>query len=299
MSAVPFKANAAGRHHIPRQRHRVTNWPDYDAALRQRGSLTVWFSEEAVAAWRAEPRTTRGGRPYYSALAIATGRTLRAVFRLALRQTEGLIGSIIRLRTVAACRRGLSVKRTLSGHPRNVRKPRTADGKSDNMDSGRVNGHFALAHVGYARVSTLDQDTALQLDAPAAAGRSKGFEERVSGARADRAGLRQALDYVREGDALIVWKLDWLGRSLQHLIETVAMLEKRRVGFRSVTEAIDTTTPGGRLVFHLFGALGQFEKDLIQERTRRPRGGGGVGTKGWAPARHQRGEAWTRSCAHQ
>ncbi len=88
MSAVPFKANAAGRHHIPRQRHRVTNWPDYDAALRQRGSLTVWFTEEAIAAWRAEPRTTRGGQPHYSALAIATGLTFRAVFRLVLRQTE-------------------------------------------------------------------------------------------------------------------------------------------------------------------------------------------------------------------
>jgi hypothetical protein len=97
MPAVPFKANAAGRHHIPRQRHRVTNWSEYDAALRQRGSLTVWFTEEAIAAWQAEPRTTRGGQPHYSALAIATGLTLRAVFRLALRQTEGLIGSIIRL----------------------------------------------------------------------------------------------------------------------------------------------------------------------------------------------------------
>jgi hypothetical protein len=97
MPAVPFKANAAGRHHIPRQRHRVTNWSDYDAALRQRGSLTVWFTDEAVEAWRAEPRTTRGGQPHYSALAIATALTLRAVFGLALRQTEGLIGSIIRL----------------------------------------------------------------------------------------------------------------------------------------------------------------------------------------------------------
>jgi DNA invertase Pin-like site-specific DNA recombinase len=125
-----------------------------------------------------------------------------------------------------------------------------------------------LAHIGYARVSTLDQHTALQLDALAAAGCVKVFEERVSGARADRAGLRQALDYVRDGDVLIVWKLDRLGRSLQHLIETVATLEKRGAGFRSITEAIDTTTPGGRLVFHLFGALGQFEKDLIQERTR-------------------------------
>ena len=94
---MPFKANAARRHCIPKQRHRVTNWAEYDAALRQRGSLTVWFTEAAVAAWRAEPRTTPGGQPHYSALAIATALTLRAVFRLALRQTEGLIGSILRL----------------------------------------------------------------------------------------------------------------------------------------------------------------------------------------------------------
>ena len=94
---MPFKANAARRHRIPKQRHRVTNWAEYDAALRQRGSLTVWFSEEAIAAWRAEPRTTPGGQPSYSALAIITALTLRAVFRLALRQTEGLIGSILRL----------------------------------------------------------------------------------------------------------------------------------------------------------------------------------------------------------
>jgi DNA invertase Pin-like site-specific DNA recombinase len=125
-----------------------------------------------------------------------------------------------------------------------------------------------LAHIGYARVSTVDQDTALQLDALAVAGCAKVFEDHASGARADRAGLRHALDYVRDGDVLIVWKLDRLGRSLPHLIETVAMLQKRGVGFRSITEAIDTTTPGGRLVFHLFGALGQFERDLIQERTR-------------------------------
>jgi Transposase DDE domain len=94
---VPFKTHAARRHRIPRQRHRVTNWSEYDAALRGRGSLTVWFTEEALAAWRAEPRTTRGGQPSYSALAITTALTLRAVFRLALRQTEGLIGSILRL----------------------------------------------------------------------------------------------------------------------------------------------------------------------------------------------------------
>ena len=94
---MPFKMNADRRHHIPKQRHRVTNWAEYDAALRQRGSLTVWFTDAAIVAWRAEPRTTRGGQPYYSALAITTALTLRAVFRLALRQTEGLIGSIIRL----------------------------------------------------------------------------------------------------------------------------------------------------------------------------------------------------------
>jgi Transposase DDE domain len=94
---VPFKANAARRHHIPKQRHRVTNWAAYDAALRQRGSLTVWFTEAAIPAWRAEPRATPGGQPRYSALAILTALTLRAVFRLALRQTEGLIGSILHL----------------------------------------------------------------------------------------------------------------------------------------------------------------------------------------------------------
>jgi Transposase DDE domain len=94
---VPFKANAARRHRIPKQRYRVTNWAAYDAALRQRGSLTVWFSEDAINAWRAAPRTTPGGQPHYSALAISTALTLRAVFRLGLRQSEGLIGSIIHL----------------------------------------------------------------------------------------------------------------------------------------------------------------------------------------------------------
>src|SRR5215203_1133232 len=97
MLPLPFKLNQAGRRHIPRQERKVTNWPAYDASLRQRGSLTVWFTEEAIAAWAAEPRTTRGGQPWYSELAILTALTLRAVFRLAYRQTEGLIGSVIRL----------------------------------------------------------------------------------------------------------------------------------------------------------------------------------------------------------
>ena len=136
------------------------------------------------------------------------------------------------------------------------------------MIAGRENGRLPLAKVGYARISTIDQNPALQLDALAAEGCVKVFEDRASGVRADRAGLRSALEYVRDGDVLIVWKLDRLGRSLPHLIETVTSLATRGVGFRSITEAIDTTTPGGRLVFHLFGALGQFERDLIQERTR-------------------------------
>jgi len=97
MSALPFKLNQPGRRHIPRQKHKVTNWPAYDASLRQRGSLTVWVTDEAIRGWRAEPRTTRGGQPWYSELAILTALTLRAVFRLAYRQTEGLIGSIIGL----------------------------------------------------------------------------------------------------------------------------------------------------------------------------------------------------------
>ena len=136
------------------------------------------------------------------------------------------------------------------------------------MVLGREYGQTAVPNVGYARVSTIDQDPTLQLDALAAAGCAKVFEDRASGARADRAGLRSALEYVRDGDVLIVWKLDRLGRSLPHLIETMTSRATRGVGFRSITEAIDTTTPGGRLVFHLFGALGEFERDLIQERTR-------------------------------
>src|ERR1700726_1720253 len=118
MSAVPFKANADRRHHIPKQQDRVTNWSEYDAALRQRGSLTVWFTEEAIAAWRAEPRTTRGGQPHYSALAITMALTVRAVFRLALRQTEGLIGSVIAL---------LGLTLTVPDHSTMSRRSRTLE----------------------------------------------------------------------------------------------------------------------------------------------------------------------------
>src|SRR3954464_990494 len=131
MSTLPFKLNQNRRHHIPRQRRKVTNWPAYDASLRQRGSLTVWFTEEAIAAWKAEPRTTRGGQPWYSDLAILTALTLRAVFRLALRQTEGLIGSLMRLL-------GLDLPipdhTTLSRRAETLEVPRP---RSGNADAGR------------------------------------------------------------------------------------------------------------------------------------------------------------------
>src|SRR3954462_7084926 len=97
MPALPFKLNQDRRHHIPEQKRKVTNWRDYDASLRRRSSLTVWFSDEAVEAWEAERRTSRGGQPEYSDRAILTALTFKAVFRLAYRQTEGLIGSVIGL----------------------------------------------------------------------------------------------------------------------------------------------------------------------------------------------------------
>jgi len=125
-----------------------------------------------------------------------------------------------------------------------------------------------MAMIGYARVSTQDQNLSLQLDALQAAGCKPICEDRASGAKANRPGLAAAIAYVRDEDVLVVWKLDRLGRSLIHLIDTVTALEARGVGLRSLTEAIDTTTPGGRLIFHVFGALGQFERDLIRERTR-------------------------------
>ena len=125
-----------------------------------------------------------------------------------------------------------------------------------------------MALIGYARVSTPEQDTALQTDALHKAGCERVFEDTVSGAKADRPGLAAALAFLRDGDVLAVWRLDRLGRSLPHLIEVIGGLELRGVGFRSLTEAINTTTSGGRLIFHVFGALGQFERDLIRDRTK-------------------------------
>lgn len=121
--------------------------------------------------------------------------------------------------------------------------------------------------LGYARVSTPEQDLALQLDALDAAGCWKVFRDVASGAKTARPDLDSLLDQIRPGDTLVVWKLDRLGRSMQHLIDTVGMLRDRGVHFRSLTEGIDTATPTGKLVFHIFAALAEFERDRIIERT--------------------------------
>jgi DNA invertase Pin-like site-specific DNA recombinase len=121
--------------------------------------------------------------------------------------------------------------------------------------------------VGYARVSTHDQHLTLQLDALRKAGCRQVYEEVISGARAERPVLQQALAHLRQGDVLMIWKLDRLGRSLRHLIEVVSNLAQRGIGFKSLQENLDTTTSSGKLVFHMFGALAEFERDLIRERT--------------------------------
>ena len=121
--------------------------------------------------------------------------------------------------------------------------------------------------IGYARVSTHDQTLHLQQDALTKAGCTKMFTDTASGAKTERKGLEEALNYVRNGDTLVVWRLDRLGRSLPHLIATLTSLEERGIGFKSPMENIDTTTSGGKLVFHVFGALAEFERNLIRERT--------------------------------
>ena len=122
--------------------------------------------------------------------------------------------------------------------------------------------------IGYARVSTLDQTLALQQDALRAAGCEQIFTDTASGAGTDRPGLADALGRLRQGDTLIVWRLDRLGRSLEHLIGTIRHLETQGIHFRSLQEQLDTRTSGGKLVFHVFGALAEFERDLIRERTK-------------------------------
>src|SRR5512144_1853036 len=121
--------------------------------------------------------------------------------------------------------------------------------------------------IGYARVSTSDQTLDLQKDALLKAGCDRIFTDTASGAKSERIGLDEAMSHLRERDTLVVWRLDRLGRSLKHLIETITALNNRKIGFKSITEAIDTTTSGGKLIFHIFGALAEFERDIIRERT--------------------------------
>src|SRR5260370_32235039 len=121
--------------------------------------------------------------------------------------------------------------------------------------------------IGYARVSTQDQTLHLQQDALEKIGCSKIFTDTASGAQTERKGLEEASAYAREGDTIVVWRLDRLGRSLKHLIETITNLNNRKIEFKSITENIETTTSGGKLIFHIFGALAEFERDIIKERT--------------------------------
>lgn len=121
--------------------------------------------------------------------------------------------------------------------------------------------------IGYARVSTTDQNLDLQFDALKKARCDKIYQDVASGSKTKRDGLNKILSFVRKGDTLVVWKLDRLGRSLRHLINIVNRLNDRGVYFMSLQEKIDTTSPGGKLVFHVFGALAEFERDIIRERT--------------------------------
>lgn len=122
--------------------------------------------------------------------------------------------------------------------------------------------------IGYARISTVDQNLNLQTDALEKAGCERIFSDTASGSLDSRKGLIDAIEFCRAGDSLVVWKLDRLGRSLKHLIETVNRLQSKGIGFVSLQESVDTTTSGGKLVFHVFGALAEFERELIRERTR-------------------------------
>jgi DNA invertase Pin-like site-specific DNA recombinase len=166
----------------------------------------------------------------------------------------------------------MTIKRRKSGHAavrakRRLRPAAPKRARARSSDAGDITSKPML--IGYARVSTVDQNLALQRDALTEAGCTKIFTEQMSGAVTDRRALHDALEFARSGDTLIVWKLDRLARSMKQLIETVETLRLRGIGFRSLTEALDTTTAQGRLVFHMFGALAlaEFERSLIRERT--------------------------------
>lgn len=141
--------------------------------------------------------------------------------------------------------------------------------------------------IGYARVSTHEQDLALQLDALTKEGCEKIFQEKASGAHRDRPELKAALSYMRKGDTLVVWKIDRLARSLKQLIETIESFQERGIGFKSLQDPIDTSSPSGKLVFHIFAALAEFERGVIRERT----------TAGLRAAR-ERGRVGGRPSAH-
>jgi DNA invertase Pin-like site-specific DNA recombinase len=158
--------------------------------------------------------------------------------------------------------------------------------------------------IGYARVSTDEQNLDLQGDALQKAGCSRIFTDHISGTKAIRPGLTEALSHLREGDTLVLWRLDRLGRSLRHLIDTITALQEKGIGFKSITEAIDTTTSGGKLVFHIFGALAEFEREIIRERTQaglsaaRARGRNGGRRKKLTPKQVQMAQSLYDSKTH-
>jgi DNA invertase Pin-like site-specific DNA recombinase len=157
---------------------------------------------------------------------------------------------------------------------------------------------------GYARVSTLEQDEALQRDALTAAGCQRIFVDKASGRLESRPALDQMLEQLRVGDTVVIWRLDRLGRSLRNLIDIFGHLEQRGVAVRSLTENLDTSTPGGRLVFHVFGSLAEFERDLIRERTMaglaaaRARGRVGGRPTVWTPEKLRTARAMYESGDH-
>src|SRR5438270_5840891 len=162
-------------------------------------------------------------------------------------------------------------------------RPAAPKVRARSSDVGEITSKPML--LGYARVSTVEQNLALQRDGLTEAGCTKSFTEQMSGAVTDRPALHDALEFARSGDTLIVWKLDRLARSMKQLIETVETLRLKGIGFRSLTEALDTTTAQGRLVFHMFGALAEFERSLIRERTQAGLAAAPFGRRSSGPSR--------------